>query len=142
MAVSASGELRASSPAMEPLSWRLDLKHTPRVGVVGTGVLILGGMGTAAGPVLDPLPACPEELLAVTDEERREGALVPAAEGQSHLPAAEGAPVWPAPVCGDTGSRCGGSGLAKAGGLSVCGRLGLRRKLGVCWGFGVRDPFL
>lgn len=133
MAVSVSGELRASSPAVEPLSWRLDLKHTPRVGVVGTGVLILGGMGTAAGPVLDPLPACPEELLAVTDEERREGTLVPAAEGQSHLPAA---------VCGDTGSRCGGSGLAKAGGLSVCGCLGLRRKLGVCWGSGIRDPFL
>lgn len=83
MAVSVSGELRASSPVVEPLSWRLDLKHTPRVGVVGTGVLILGGMGTAAGPVLDPLPACPEELLAITDEERRERALVPAAEGRS-----------------------------------------------------------
>lgn len=108
VAVRVSGELRASCPSVEPLSWRLDLKHTPREGVAGTGVLILGGMVTAAGPVLDPLLTCPEELLAVNDGGQREGALVPAAEGQSHLPAAERAPVWPALVRGDTGSRCGG----------------------------------
>lgn len=127
---------------VEFLSWRLDHKCTPRVGMAGTGVPVPGGVGTAPGPCPEPLPACPEELLAVTEEgwERRGSGLwcpqlrecpTPFSR-RGHLSAQHQTAVR-------CRARCGGR-PGHGRGLRACVCLGCRRKLGDCWGSGVRTP--